>query len=131
LFRFGELEKNYTKAMNYYKRVITSSTEESFYIAHAYFNLGMMNQFGSGIDKNYTKSMRYYNLSATYEPNAIYPGSIMKYLLSYEDANIYQLVINKISDSFFFFTSGTPLIVLGVSILAYILFLISLYSQKE
>jgi len=131
-FGFGELDSNYTKAMKLYRKVIQSGNENSFYISHAYFNLGMMNQFGYGIDKNTTKATRFYNLSIDNEPNSYYPSLLMKYLIRLENSNIADMFLNPFYSGFnLIITPGLFSYGIITFVILYAIFFISLYYQKD
>lgn len=131
-YGFGDLQKNSTKASNYYTKVIQSGTENSFYVSHAYFNLGQMVQYGDGLDKNTTKAIRYYNHSTIHEPNAFYPSLLMKYAIYYESSSFSNIVYNLFSSVLSSLTTpGYVLYSLTAFVILYTIFFISLVIQKD
>jgi hypothetical protein len=118
--------------MKLYKKVIASGSEQSFYTSHAYFNLGLLHQFGKGIDRNTTKALVYYNTSVSYEPSAVYPYTTMKYFVEVENLNMWDIIsklaLNVIN---FFLPYGYPFFLVLGFIVLYFIFFASIYSQKE
>jgi len=126
------LERNTTKAHKLYTKVIQSGTENSFYVSHAYFNLGQIIQFGDGLAKNLTKALRYYNQSSVYEPNAFYPALITKYSILIETSNISELTLNLFTSIFVAITKPGWLFYSLLSFfIFYVIFFLSLYYQKD
>lgn len=131
-YGLGELPKNSTKARDLYKKVIQSGSDNNFYVSHAYFNLGLMTHFGDGIEKNVTRAERYYNKSASFEPNAFYPSMAMKYHITLENYDLSEIVSNKIKNAFYsVVTPGITLYTIIAAILLYVMFVVSLYHQKD
>jgi TPR repeat protein len=129
---FGELNKNSTKAVKLYRKVIQSGSENSFYVAHAYFNLGIILQNGDGIEKNVTKAMRFYNLSISNEPSAYYPSLLMKLNSKMENMIIKEILFGLINSFISKFTNPS-LLLYGICsfLIFYCCFFVSLYYQKE
>jgi membrane-bound ClpP family serine protease len=112
--------------------VIQSGTENSFYVSQAYFNIGQMIHKGDGIEKNITRALRYYNQSASYEPYAVYPSLVMKYLALIETSDLSELLGTAFSSFILILTSpGWVLYGIICFFIFYMLFFISLYLQKD
>ncbi len=131
-YGFGDLPRNATKAADLYRKVILSGSENSFYVSHAYFNLGLLTQDGVGIEKNLTKALRFYNLSSHNEPNAYYPSLLMRYSIDYQNIS-FGGVISSFTDNLWlkFTTPGLLTYSIIIFFVFYICFFISLYFQKE
>jgi hypothetical protein len=126
------LNANYTKAMKLYKKVIASGSDQSFYTSHAYFNLGLLYQFGNGIEKNTTKAMVYYNTSTNYESSAVYPYMAMKYFTEAENLNLFDFIAKISSNVFkFFMPFEYPFLIVFGFIVLYSMFLVSIITQKD
>ena len=126
------MPQNYTKAIRLYKKVITQGAENNFYIAHAYFNLGVMANLGLGFEKNSTRALKYYNSSTEHEPNAYYPAILMRYYNVFESSNIFVVILNYIQNSVAnVFKLGVHTIVISMMTIGYITFFYSIFSQKD
>jgi hypothetical protein len=130
--RYGDLQIDYHKARDLYKKVVKMAGEHSFYSAHAYFNLGLMHHFGNGIEQNYTNALKAYNISSQNEPNAFYPEFIMKKHITFSTLNLSEMIILRIS-SFFneIFQPGLPFYIITFLVISYLIFLYSLKTQKD
>jgi TPR repeat protein len=118
--------------MKLYKKVIASGSDLSFYTSHAYFNLGLLYQFGSGIEKNTTKALVYYNTSTNYESSAIYPYLAMKYFNEAEDLNLWDFIATVSSNVMkYFIPFEYPFIIVFGFLVFYSMFLASIITQKE
>ena len=68
-YGFG-VKSNYIEAAQHYRLASEDSDPQA--AAQAYFNLGYMHQFGSGLPKDFYLSKRFYDLAAERSPEGIY-----------------------------------------------------------
>ncbi len=131
-YGFGDLTRNATKAADLYRKVILSGSENSFYVSHAYFNLGLLTQYGIGIEQNLTKALRFYNLSSQNEPNAYYPSLLMRYSIDYQNSSLVGAIYH-FSENLWLNLTTAGILTYSIIIFAvfYICFFMSLYFQKE
>ena len=126
--------KNYKKAIKYYIRLINyaGAIGNKFYISNGYFNLGLMENFGLGLNKNITKANEFYNISIKYEENSIFPFLIIntynKFVILFE-GGIIKVLLKKIKN--LFFKIGIHSILTIVFCIFYIWFYYNLSTQKE
>jgi TPR repeat protein len=126
--------KNYKKAIKYYIRLINyaAAIGNKFYISNGYFNLGLMENFGLGLNKNITKANEFYNISIKYEENSRFPFLIInvynKFVVLFEEG-IIKVLFKKIKN--LFFKIGIHSILTIVFCFFYIWFYYNLSTQKE
>ena len=126
--------KNYKKAIKYYIRLINyaAAIGNKFYISNGYFNLGLMENFGLGLNKNITKANEFYNISIKYEENSRFPFLIInvynKFVVLFEEG-IIKVLFKKIKN--LFFKIGIHSILTIVFCIFYIWFYYNLSTQKE
>ena len=126
--------KNYKKAIKYYIRLINyaAAIGNKFYISNGYFNLGLMENFGLGLNKNITKANEFYNISIRYEENSRFPFLIInvynQFLELFEEG-IIKVLFKKIKN--LFFKIGIHSILTIVFCIFYIWFYYNLSTQKE
>ena len=62
MFFYGEgIEKNYSKAVKYYKKIVKYKSSDNSYIIESYFKLGFCYLFGEGIKQNTKSALKYLN----------------------------------------------------------------------
>ena len=133
--------KNYTKAIECYKRVANAANikassnkeneKDKFYVSHCAFNLGIMIRNGLGTTKNITKAEKMFSIAKKYEDLAKYPVNTLRY---YEDIKekIIKGNIKGILKYFFgnFFSSKIGVTVIITFIMFYVMFYFDLRKQK-
>ena len=97
--KFFYQEKDYKRAIEMNKLLINHAggNDKKFYIAEGFFNLGLMENFGKGLNKNLTKAYQFFKKAEKFEISSQYPlkavniiNNINKIFKKENDSDIYH-----------------------------------------
>ena len=129
---FQTIKKDYNECKKYYKKVINNIGSTKFYKSHAYFNLGLIRNFGLDNQlKNITKADKYFQISAKYENTVYFPYYIIKAYNLFKNNSNYNFIFSQIKKLLKSFIQPKWMIFFYISLIFYILFCISLFNQKD
>ena len=129
---YGELKQNFQKAKKLYESAYSSIGINKFYQAHILFNIGLMYNFGYGVDKNTTIASNYFLQGIKFEKYIKYPYLLVRILNKFYDLEFSSFVKNQIKNVFnFYFDSWWKKTFYIITILLYIGFCFSLKLQSN
>ena len=100
---YGELKPNFQKAKKLYESAYSSIGINKFYQAHVLFNIGLMYNFGYGIDKNTTIANNYFLQSMKLEKHIKYPYLLIRIINKFDHLEFNSFIKNQINNIFYFF----------------------------
>ena len=129
---FQTIKKDYNECKKYYKKVINNIGSTKFYKSHAYFNLGLIRNFGLDNQlKNITKADKYFEISAKYENTVYFPYYIIKAYNMFKNNSNSNFIFTQIKKLLKRFIQPKWILFFYISLILYILFCISLFNQKD
>ena len=129
---YGELKQNFQKAKKLYESAYSSIGINKFYQAHVLFNIGLMYNFGYGIDKNTTIANNYFLQSMKLEKYIKYPYLLIRIINKFDHLEFSSFIKNRVNKFLdFFFGSWWKKSFYIITIILYISFCFSLNLQSN